>query len=61
MNVTRYPYYSLKKNRIIAPALASFSYFIFASSQVVSESPSRISTRSIPSPLLNCRIAHVSD
>jgi hypothetical protein len=49
-----------KKNRYYIPALASFSYFIFASSQVVSESPSRASTRSIPSPLLNCRIAHVS-
>src|SRR5687768_10724846 len=42
------------------PAFANFSYLIFASSHVVSLKPNRCNTRSIPSPLFNCRIAHVS-
>jgi hypothetical protein len=41
-------------------AIANFSYFTFASSQVVSESPSRMSTRSLLSLRLNRRIAPAS-
>ena len=42
------------------PAFTNFSYFTRASCQVDSDSPNRMSTRSIPFPRLICLIAHVS-
>src|SRR2546421_1081991 len=52
-------HYKCTSPRLPAELPLNFSYFTFASSHVVSDSPSRSSTRSISSPLLSCRTAQI--